>query len=308
MKSKTPENLNPHTRKKFEAIGTYDPYENVISELNKSFHHSYNMLVHKRLETLGQAETPVVVIESDKAILFWNGEQESKPFIPDLYHKVKSIGHVSFGLYLTLRNNGVGSLTDEIRGDLEHQKEWIEEALKILDEENIPANYVDVYRMILGNALGTITKVLDQGALSQNWIESFSVENTSLYLENAKHAARLELDVLNDVIMDWKSKMTTAQWDALLVVICSGHQSRYRHAAVQYFYRLLDQQEGAGASMEDRVIYGENIHGFDAAMDILARHLIDQSTSIELFGNKTRMQEDLMADGAESYLNQLFED
>lgn len=306
MKSKTPENLNPHTRKRFEAIGTYDPYENVISELNNSFHHSYNLLIHKKLESLGQAETPVFILEHDNVILYWKGEKESLPIIPDLYHKVKSIGHVSFGLYITLVNNGAGKLSDELSVDLAHQKELIDKAIKILDKEDIPAQYMDVQRKTLGNAHTIITEVLENGEVSENWAESFANENGTLYMESAKLCAALELDVLNDAVLNWKSQMTAAQWDALYVVICSGHQARYRLATVQYFDRLFGEEEGTGASNEDRVIYGENIHGFDVAMDLLARHLMDQRTSLDFFGNKTRMQADLMADAAEFYLDELF--
>lgn len=306
MKSKTPEILNPHTRKKFEAIGTYDPYDNVISELNSSFHFSYNLFIHKKIEQLGQAETPVLVLENDSAILLWNGKKEKIPVIPDLYHKVKSIQHISFGLYITLQNNGVGRLSNELTTNLAHQKELIKEALNILDEEEIPAQYMDVQRKTLEYAIRIITQVLDHGAISEGWAESFAFENAPLYLESAKLCVSLELDVLNDVVMDWKSQMTSAQWDALFIVICAGHQARYRHAAVQYFDRLLDQKEGAGARMEDRVVYGENIHGLDAAVDVLARHLVDQESSLDLFASKTKMQEDLMADAAEFYLNQVF--
>ncbi len=304
MKANIPKSLNPQTRKKFEAIGSYDPYENVISELNNSFHHSYNLLIHKRIEELGRADSPVLVIENDAAILLWNGDKEEKPFVPDLYHKVKSIGHVSFGLYITLQNNGVGRVSDELLADLAHQKELCLEALKILSKEEIPAEYMDVQSKTLENAIETINTILENGEISDSWADSFARDNSPLFLESAELCVALELDVLNDVVMKWKSQMSAAQWDALLVVICSGHQARYRNAALQYFDKVLDQKEGTGARLEDRIVYGENIHGLDAAIDILARHLMDQQSSKDLFGSKSKLQEDLMADAAESYLNQ----
>ena len=308
MTSKIPKSLNPHTRKKFEAIGSYDPYENVISELNNSFHHSYNLLIHKKVEALGQAETPVIVLESDTAILLWNGKKESVAIIPDLYHKVKSIGHVSFGLYITLQNNGIGTISKELSADLAHQKELIEKALDILNEENIPAYFMAIHRKILKNANNIISEVLDKGKISNSWAEIFAHENSPLFLEGAKLGVALELDVLDDVVMNWKSQMSSAQWDALFVVICSGHQSRYRNASLQYFDMILKQEEGAGARMEDRIVYGENIHGLDAAIDILARHLMDQQSSLDLFGSKTKLQEDLMADAAEAYLKKKYKE
>jgi hypothetical protein len=40
----------------------------------------------------------------------------------------------------------------------------------------------------------------------------------------------------------------------------------------------------------------------------LARHINDQQASIELFNNPTRLQEDLMSDGAAAYLEELLPD
>ena len=53
---------------------------------------------------------------------------------------------------------------------------------------------------------------------------------------------------------------------------------------------------------EDRVIYAEHVQEPKAAMDLLARHLVDQQASNDLFGTSTRLQQDLMSDGAEEYL------
>ena len=53
------------------------------------------------------------------------------------------------------------------------------------------------------------------------------------------------------------------------------------------------------------MIYAEHIHDVDAALDLLARHIIDQRASIELFNDPHRLQQDLMSDGAAAYLNKL---
>lgn len=306
MKSNIPENLNPHTLKKFEAIGSYDPYENIISELNNSFHHNYNQLVHKIHNELGQTDSPVIVLENNDVNLLWNGQREEICYIPDLYHKIKAIGHVSFGVYLAIKNNGAGKLKEDIKADLANQKTQIVEAIMILDKEEMPDHYREVQFNILENARMAIENVISTGRISENFAGSFAQKNGSLYLESTIVCVAIELDVLNDIVLGWKSKMSQQQWDSLFVVICSGHQARYRLTTVQYFDRLLGEEEGAGASKEDKVVYGENIHGVDSAMDMLSRHIIDQTTSLDLFGNKTKMQEDLMADAAEAYLDKMF--
>jgi hypothetical protein len=69
-----------------------------------------------------------------------------------------------------------------------------------------------------------------------------------------------------------------------------------------------DEQEGLAAENEDRVIYAEHINDPKAAMELLARHMVDQRASIDLFRSSTRLQRDLMADGAAAHLEILLPD
>ena len=83
-----------------------------------------------------------------------------------------------------------------------------------------------------------------------------------------------------------------------VLVICGAHQPRYREATCQYFGQLLHQPEGYGAEGEDRLVYGEGLCDINAALDLLARHIVDQRASNSLFGDRRRLQEDLLADAA----------
>lgn len=303
-----PEDLNPYTKKKFEAIHTYDPYESAIYALNSSFHHSYNLLIHETHRSLGQKGSPVIIMEGDRVTLLHDGKQETVEVIPHLYHLIKSVSHVSFGIYVTLANNKYGPLKDDIRQELIANKTLIDEALSILDEEPIPANHLESQRRTLQNAAVLIDDILAAGKVEQERIRSFGKENASLYLENAAFTVSLELDVLHETVSRWKEKMGPTNWQEVNVVVCAGHQARYREASKQYFQRLFHETESLGADLEDRVIYAENIHDIDAALDLLARHIIDRRASGELFSDRSRLQQDLMSDGAAAYLEKLLPD
>jgi len=68
--------------------------------------------------------------------------------------------------------------------------------------------------------------------------------------------------------------------DEPFAAICGAHQPRYREATCQYFGRLLHQPEGSGAEREDRLVYGEGLCDVDSALDLLARHIVDQRPRI----------------------------
>jgi len=305
MEIQIPENCNPFTKEKFEAITTYDQYEGAITDLNQSFHESYNNMIHHTFEKLGKEHTPVIIMAHEEVMLFHRGKQETINVIPKLYHQLKGIGHVSFGVYVTLADNGYGQLRDDIRENLEGQKYLIERGLSFLDIEPLPMKYMPTHRKMLETALEIINQVLDDGMVIEEKVLEYGQKSAPWYLEGAAIGARLEIDELHQTVMGWKEQMGEENWENIHVVVCAAHQGRYREATLQYFQILLHEQEGLAAEMEDRVIYAEHIDEPKAAMDLLARHLVDQRASIDLFGSCTRLQRDLMSDGAREYLVEL---
>ncbi|MCH7479778.1 MAG: hypothetical protein IIC79_00135 [Chloroflexi bacterium] len=305
MVKNIPGKLNPYTRKKFEAINSYDPYDDVISDLNQAFHYSYNQLIHETHERLGKKGFPVIIMFGEKVMLFHDGEEETIEVIPQLYHRIKSISHVSFGVFITLASNGYGKLKDAVKIDLEHAKELIESALEILAEEPIPEEHMNTQRATLENAITLIRDVLDSGKVTEERVREFGKENAPLYMDNAAIGAKLELDLLHETVMRWREEMGKDVWESVYVVICAGHQARYRELSRQYFQKLLHELDGLGANVEDRVIYAEHIHDVEAALDLLARHINDQEASNTFFGDKMRLQQDLMSESAAEYLNEL---
>jgi hypothetical protein len=308
VQTEIPVNCNPFTREKFEAIDSYDQYEGVVKELNQSFHYSYNRLIHKTHELLGKETTPVIIMSHEEVMLFYEGEKETINVIPELYHQLKSIGHVSFGVYVSLANNGIGPVNGDIREELVSTGYLISQALNYLSANPLPEQYMDTQMKILRSAQSIINDVISAGELTEARLIEFCDESAPWYLEGAVAGARLEIDSLHETVMGWKERMGEENWERIHVVVCAAHQGRYREATLQYFQRLLGEQEGLAAEMEDRVIYAEHIDEPGAALDLLARHIVDQKASNDLFKDPLRLQRDLMADGAGEYLEVLLPD
>ena len=308
MEITIPENCNPFTKQKFDAIETYDKYEDAITDLNRAFHESYNNLVHNTFESLGKANAPVIVMFHEDVILFHDGKEERINVIPKLYHQVKGIGHVSFGVLVSLADNGYGALKPEIGERLEHQKYLIERGLKYLEIDPLPMKYVASQRLILENARDMIAAVLATNEVTHDRVQAFAKANAPLYLEGAAIGARLEIETLHETVMNWRDRLGDLHWEDIYVVICAAHQGRYRETTLQYFQRLLYEEAGLAAEKEDRVIYAEHIDDPIAALELLARHIVDRQASIDLFDDPNRLQEDLMSDGAAAYLEELLPD
>src|SRR5215510_2414387 len=52
------------------------------------------------------------------------------------------------------------------------------------------------------------------------------------------------------------------------------------------------------ARFENRVVYAESIRDIPAALDLLARHIIDQEASILFFDHAARLQRDLLTNAS----------
>src|SRR5262249_40574460 len=101
------------------------------------------------------------------------------------------------------------------------------------------------------------------------------------------------------------AKMTEDMRAKLCVVVCGSRQARSQDIMMEYFQRLLGEQAATGAARENRLIYAESTFKEEAALDLIARHIIDQDAGEAFFGDRMRMQRDLLSEGAADYVASL---
>ena len=118
-----------------------------------------------------------------------------------------------------------------------------------------------------------------------------------LVMANAAAAARAALDMLHRQVCQWKGEMTPEEWSRVTVLVIGRQLPRKDNLAVQYFARLFGQS-GEGK----RLIYAEGLAEEPRALDLLATYRVDTQIGIDFFNDPLRMQRDLLADGARSYL------
>src|SRR5215467_13739526 len=111
---------NPYTQRKLAEAREHPPRNGLLAAVNVSFHETYTRLVEQVLAQLGDS-VPVVVLIGDDATLLCDGREQREQFIPASYHELKALGHLGFGVQLTLMANGSGPLSDLSAGEL-HQK------------------------------------------------------------------------------------------------------------------------------------------------------------------------------------------
>jgi hypothetical protein len=237
------------------------------------------------------------------------GREQREQVIPACYHELKALAHLAFGVQLTLMANGSGRLTELTASELHEKRAQIREVQASINVSPACASSSPTMKgpaELLWRARTLVDRVLAEGVVDFERLQEHIRALASHALEHCAtgrvHRARTTARAPQPVAQrSWREPL-----GRFVVVICGAHQPRYRDAASQYFGRLLHQPEGSGAEREDRLVYGEGLCDVDSALDLLARHIVDQRASNLLFGDRRRLQEDLLADAASTEVRKLF--
>ena len=299
---------NPYTQRKLAEALELLPRNGPFAAINVSFHVTYTRLVEQVLAQLGDS-VPVVVVIGDDATLLCNDREQREQVIPARYHELKALAHLAFGVQLTLMANGRGQLTELTANELHEKRTQIRDAHAAANSAYstpMVTNMLEAPAELLCRARSLADKVLQEGVVDFERLHEQIRELASHALETAQLAVGIELEQLHALLTRWRNKLGEPRWAGLYVVICGAHQPRYREATCQYFGQLLHQPEGYAAEREDRLVYGEGLCDVNAALDLLARHIVDQRASNLLFADRRRLQEDLLADAARAEVRKLF--
>jgi len=299
---------NPYTQLKLAEARDLPPRNGPFSAFNIGFHETYTRLVEQVLAQLGES-VPVVVLIGDDATLLCDGGEQREEVIPARYHELKALAHLAFGVQLTLMANGSGHLTELTANELHEKRAQIRDAQAAANSTSSTPTVTIPPKApaeLLCRARTLVDRVLSEGVVDFERLHEHVRALASHALETAQLAVCIELEQLHALLGRWRNDLGEGRWAGLYVVICGAHQPRYREAACQYFGRLLHQPEGYGAEREDRLVYGEGLCDVNAALDLLARHIVDQRASNLLFGDRRRLQEDLLADAANAEMRKLF--
>ena len=298
---------NPYTERELAAARNLAPPNEPFASINLVFHQTYTRLVEHVLTQLGDS-MPVIVMVGDDATLLCDGGKQREQVIPSHYHELKTLGHLAFGTQLTLMANGSDRLTELTATELHEKRAQIQEIQAIVSASPSGASCslkTKAPEELLCRARTLIDSVLAEGAVDFQRQEEHIRALAAHALETAQLAVCIELEQVHAVLARWRNDLGEKRWAGMYVVICGAHQPRYREAVCQYFGRLFHQPEGSAAEREDRLVYAEGLCDVDAALDLLARHIVDQRASSLLFGERRRLQEDLLADAASAEVRKL---
>src|SRR5262249_41411962 len=187
---------NPYTQRELAEARNLPPPNEPFAAINVSFHETYTRLVEQTLAHLGDS-VPVIVLIGDDAILLYDKAEQRGQVIPPRYHELKALGHLAFGVQLTLMANGSGRLTELSASELHEKRAQIREALAAANPQPASASSSATMKApdeLLCRARALVDRVLAEGAIDFDRLHEHIRALASHALDTAQLAVCIELE------------------------------------------------------------------------------------------------------------------
>ena len=250
---------------------------------------------------LGDAD-PVVIAGFSSVLIRRHGAEQRVGQIPASYALLKTIDHVPRSLWAAV-DPAVEGLDPEAawRKQLSDFRPRVAAALNAIPGVGLPEEAAGRGEHTLRTCLGLIDAYLAQGVPSQAQLQRDMRALAPALLADAADAARARLDAIDRDIRPWWNGLSQNERERTFVVVLGAKTARPGNLAYSYFVNLLGAAEDG-----HRVVYAESVFDEKGADAILAQLLTDRRLSVDFFADERRMERDLLADGAEARLLQLF--
>lgn len=263
-------------------------------KVNNNFHKIYS----KRRKDIKKSLDPIVIVKGNNLILVKEGKRESFVLTSDKYDLFKIVCHIPLAIHVSLYDSTESGINKSTTEELNSLKESVMKARCNIKDWRLPTSVESLQYSIIDDSITFLDNVLLTKKVSASQLRAFTRKIAPLTLDNAYEAIKIELGQIDKNLRPFKEKISKEEWDNLYVVVLSSHMPRIKERRVQYFQKLLKQSKPG-----HRVIYYEGPpYNEEAALDLVATHILDRNIAIDFFKNPNRMHRDLLSDAASKYL------
>jgi hypothetical protein len=255
-----------------------------LAKVQAAFRENYARVRSATIERLKSGRPPVVIrIEEELIVLDASGEHRFS-FDTRTYEDMKQLSHLAPLLALA--------------GDEACDLEAIADAVKAAAALSVDGD-ADA-RTIIGAARALSTGT--GSAIDPERLETFG-RTVRPALEHAAHrAAEADIAALAGGMRKVEEQLGLDVLRAAWFVICGAHQARRRELTRQFFERWLREAFGDSDYVCHRLLYAEDRESVDEALELVATRLVDARIAERIFGDATRLDEDVLGQAGMSVM------
>ena len=267
-----------------------------IEKLNLQFRQYYAQAREERLAAID----PVVVARGDSLVLLHEGKRIEGTTVPANYHDLKTVAHIPLAIFCVLGEKDNQQLDERTLTKLSTLKKHMLAVLTELEDSFADPRLRQLQLDMISECIKLIDASTSTRTCTQKQLSTFIDQVRPIILENVESATRLRIDNYHEQMLQWRKQLNQEEWKRLYVVIPGASLARKNETAVQYFSKLLGER-GEGK----RIIYAEAQFEESKDLQLLGTYILDTEVGIAFFGDPWRMQRDLLASAADSYLDSL---
>lgn len=245
---------------------------------------------------------PVVIASGGSVLIKHRGGERRVGPTPPAYHVLKTVGHVPRSIWAAMDPALEGlDPKEEWRAKLVQLRSGVAAAQRALPQAGLPQPAAGRAEDTLRRGLGLIDRYLANGVPSRPELQQEMRAVAPALLADAADAAQLQLDAIDRDVRPWWNGLSREERERAMVVVLGAKTARPGNLVFGYFVNLLGVAETG-----HRVVYAESVFDDKGGEGILATMLTDRRLAVDFFADERRMERDLLADGAQARLLQLF--
>ena len=229
-------------------------------------------------------------------ILYRPGEAPlDAPSVPVSYQVLKSVGHSTMALFVTVMPYIDSPQDKSWLGPLLAYRSRMQSALDGIDRTDMPADWRANSRAVLQANIAFMDDCAAKGAIAADALQAFARKQGPLLKLNVTWAAQTQVAHWMEVIGGWK-KLLGSQWEQTYAASNTIYVARQNNV----LFSVLAQYFGPDA-LNDRLMLVETISFTttpDDLLDSLTRIIGDRSVGAAFFGSYHLMDFELMGGDA----------
>jgi hypothetical protein len=266
--------------------------------MNRAFRERYA----ETRERLRADVEAVLLVSGARMILRQKGEPEWVKFYGKaIIDQYKVVTHVPLGVYVMAVPYADGPPSDELRTKAAAYRDRARAFSAVLDQLEIPVSQMTRQRLMVDGSLKLLDRLVAQGTVSKRELDAFARRMGPPQLINADLAAAAQLDSLHAATAEMRARLKPGQWDKLYVLVMGQKMPRGGNIVYEYFVRVMGRGE-----IERRLLYTEGLTTPDTAAPLVGTVVIDRDAAQAFFGDRYRLDRDLLGDGARKHLDRMF--
>lgn len=241
---------------------------------------------------------PVLIWNRGALFLVNNGKTTQYDYFPPIFDVYKTLDHITLGICCAVVHNPEHPSDEQLK-QLVKFRSAIIAAKPQIEAAGLKKRTMQRELRIIENSMKFIDKIEAGRGCPRAELDTYIRDLQPAIIGNIRDAVAADLTALDAKMKEIRKTLTPDEWERLHVVVCSVHMARQGESHMQYFLRLLAQQDEGR-----RVVFFEGNAEQQDALNLLGTHELDSDIARVYFNDPDRMHRDLLGSVTAEFLDE----